>query len=85
MGTIFLPGYTVCMKTAVSIPDDVFNEAEELAKRSNISRSQLYANALRALLLEDRGVTEALDRVYLSPSDRAVTAAARRTITRSEW
>ncbi len=74
------------MKTAVSIPDDVFNEAEELAKRTRISRSELYANALRVLLREDRGVTEALDRVYRNvPSDHAVTAAARRTVSRSEW
>lgn len=74
------------MKTAVSIPDDVFNEAEQLAKRSRISRSELYANALRALLLHDHGVTEALDQVYRNvPSDRAVTGASRRTISRSEW
>ena len=73
------------MKTAVSIPDDVFNAAEELAKRSHISRSELYANALRALLLQDQGVTEALDRIYRNvPSDRAVDEAARRTIARSK-
>ena len=74
------------MKTAVSISDDVFNEAEELAKRTRISRSELYANALRALLREDRGVTDALDRIYRSvPSDHVVNAAARRTVSRSEW
>ena len=74
------------MKTAVSIPDDVFNEAEELAKRSRISRSELYANALRALLLEDQGVTESLDRIYRNvPSDPALTRAARRTVSTSEW
>lgn len=74
------------MRTAVSIPDDVFNEAEELAKRSRISRSELYANALRVLLREDRGVTEALDRVYRRvPSDHVVNAAARRTVSRSDW
>jgi metal-responsive CopG/Arc/MetJ family transcriptional regulator len=35
------------MKTAVSIPDDVFRDAERLAKRLRRSRSQLYADALR--------------------------------------
>ncbi len=74
------------MRTAVSIPDDVFNEAEELAKRSRISRSELYADGLRALLREDRGVTEALDGIYRNvPSDHVVNAVARRTVSRSEW
>lgn len=74
------------MKTAVSIPDDVFNEAEELARRTKVSRSELYAHALRALIAKDRGVTEALDRVYRNvPADSAVKAAARRTFTRTEW
>jgi metal-responsive CopG/Arc/MetJ family transcriptional regulator len=35
------------MKTAVSIPDDLFEQAEELARRSKKSRSQLFADALR--------------------------------------
>jgi len=34
------------MKTAVSVPDEVFDEAEHLAKRLKISRSELYAKAL---------------------------------------
>ncbi len=40
------------MKAAVSIPDDVFNEAEDFARRPNVSRSELYATALRALLAQ---------------------------------
>ena len=35
------------MKTAVSIPDDVFEEAEPLARRTRKSRSQLFCEALR--------------------------------------
>ena len=82
----FIPGYTFPVKTAVSIPDDVFNAAEELARRTNVSRSELYANALRALIAKDCGVTESLDQVYRDvPSDPAVANAARRTISRSEW
>ncbi len=38
------------MKTAVSLPDQVFEAAEALAKRLGISRSELYANALKAYL-----------------------------------
>jgi len=35
------------MKTAVSIPDPLFKHAERLAKRSKLSRSELYARALQ--------------------------------------
>ena len=39
-------GYTIGMKTAVSLPDDVFRSAELFAKRARKSRSRLYAEAL---------------------------------------
>ncbi len=74
------------MKTAVSIPDDVFNEAEDFARRTNVSRSELYATALRALLAQDVEITRSLDRIYSSiPADPAVTAAACRTLNKSVW
>ena len=38
------------MKTAISLPDKVFEAAETLAGRLGISRSELYANALKAYL-----------------------------------
>lgn len=38
------------MKTAVSLPDSIFEEAEALARQLGISRSELYANALKAYL-----------------------------------
>ena len=34
------------MKTAVSIPDDIFEKAEDLARRMKKSRSKLFSNAL---------------------------------------
>ena len=42
------------MKTAVSIPDDVYDEAERLAEELGLSRSALYTQALKALLDECR-------------------------------
>jgi metal-responsive CopG/Arc/MetJ family transcriptional regulator len=39
-------GHTIGMKVAVSIPDDVFAEAEALAKRMKSSRSEIYSRAL---------------------------------------
>jgi metal-responsive CopG/Arc/MetJ family transcriptional regulator len=54
------------MKTAISIPDPIFESAEKLAKRLGISRSQLYSDAVDALIEKYRysGVTEHLDAVY---------------------
>jgi len=60
------PGYTALVKTAVSLPDPVFEAAEQLARRLRLSRSQLYAEAIRRFVAEHRGrgVTELLNQVY---------------------
>ena len=42
--------YTKFMKTAVSLPDEIFRQAEATAKKLRISRSQLYATALSEYL-----------------------------------
>jgi metal-responsive CopG/Arc/MetJ family transcriptional regulator len=54
------------VKTAVSIPDGLFESAEGFAKRRGMSRSELYAKALDAYLAEHKaeGITERLDAVY---------------------
>ncbi len=88
------PGYTCGMKTAVSIPDDVFEEAERLARRTKRSRSEIYGRALAEYLARhapDR-VTEAMDQVIGELDvqedggvDPFVTEAGRRTLERSEW
>ena len=54
------------MKVAVSIPDAVFEAAEELAARRRCSRSSLYAQALEHLLAEadSNDITARLDAVY---------------------
>lgn len=54
------------MKTAISIPDPIFEEAEDLARRLRLSRSELYTRAVRAYLDTHNGtrVREALDKVY---------------------
>jgi metal-responsive CopG/Arc/MetJ family transcriptional regulator len=60
------------MKTAISLPDRVFHEADEAAKRLGISRSELYARAVEAFVDAHRGenVTEALNRVYAEQSSQ---------------
>jgi metal-responsive CopG/Arc/MetJ family transcriptional regulator len=54
------------MKTAISLPDPVFEAAEQLAKRLGVSRSELYASAITEFINRhrSRGVTELLNQVY---------------------
>jgi predicted transcriptional regulator len=54
------------MKTAVSIPDEIYQDAERLAKRLNKPRSQIYADALREYLArhDPDAITAALNEVY---------------------
>jgi len=77
------------MKTAISIPDEVFARAEKLARRLKKSRSELYSHALREYVARHAPeyVTETLDRVHSeSPVERDFSqAAARRTLRRSAW
>jgi metal-responsive CopG/Arc/MetJ family transcriptional regulator len=78
------------MKTAVSLPDHVFRAAERQARRTNKSRSQLYAEALAEYLARHAPdeVTAAMNRVVeklREPADPFVAAAARRVLERSEW
>lgn len=78
------------MKTAVSLPDDVFRAAERHARRARKSRSQLYAEALAEYLSRHAPdeVTETMNLVIdqlNEPTDRFVTATARRILERSVW
>jgi metal-responsive CopG/Arc/MetJ family transcriptional regulator len=78
------------MKTAVSLPDEVFRAAERHAKRTRKSRSQLYAEALSEYLVRHspEEVTEAMNRVVEAvgeQSDLFVRRAARRVLERTEW
>jgi hypothetical protein len=77
------------MKTAISIPDEVFTAAERLARRLKKSRSELYSRALREYVARHGPdyLTETLDRIYgESASDKDfATAAARRALRRSPW
>ncbi len=59
-------GYTVGMKTAVSVPDDIFRLAEATARRLRVSRSELYTKAIAEFLKQQdtRSITERLNRVY---------------------
>lgn len=82
-------GYTCGMKTAISIPDDLFDDAERLARALKKSRSRLYGDAVREYVARHSAerVTETLDRVCVEagPGGDFTRAAARRTLERSDW
>ena len=78
------------MKTAVSIPDTLFQAAETFAHHSGISRSELYAKAIAEYIASRRyiNITEALNKVYsddtLSLEDELYSMQIK-SIPREEW
>ncbi|MGO9513053.1 MAG: hypothetical protein ACLP2F_05350 [Steroidobacteraceae bacterium] len=79
------------MKIAISVPDDVFKEAESLARRLNTSRSELYSRALKEFVghhVPER-VTERMNQVVAEiggdKPDVFRAEAARRVFKRTEW
>ncbi len=90
--TRYNQSYTKPMKTAISIPDSLFEEAERLAKVRGWSRSELYANAVTAYVNSERfaGVREKLDSVYgLNQEDSAIDPlladAQVRSLSKEKW
>jgi metal-responsive CopG/Arc/MetJ family transcriptional regulator len=78
------------VKTAISIPDGVFEAAERLARQLGLSRSQLYRNALLELLqrYRDGRITERLNEVYGredSGLDSVSYQLQRKSLPRDEW
>ena len=79
------------MKTAISLPDDLFRAAERHARRQRKSRSQLYAEALAEYLARHSPdeVTEAMNRVIERLGEPGpepfLAGTARRVFERSEW
>jgi metal-responsive CopG/Arc/MetJ family transcriptional regulator len=78
------------MKTAISIPEKLFESGEEFAQRRGMSRSELYATALRHYLEEHRGemITERLDEVYGEKSgslDAGIAHMQARSLPEDDW
>ena len=78
------------MKTAISIPDQVFEAAESLAHRLGVSRSELYAKAVEAFIKQHRnqGVTARLNEVYSAESNSLEDEYYKlqhRSIDREDW
>jgi metal-responsive CopG/Arc/MetJ family transcriptional regulator len=78
------------MKTAISIPDDVFASADALADQLGVSRSELYATAVAEFVAKHRAgdVTARLDAVYGTQPTRlepALRRAQARAARRAAW
>ena len=78
------------MKTAVSVPDDLFRMAEATARRLRVSRSQLYAKAIAEFLERQRGnaITERLNDVYSrhpAKVDSGLHCSQLKTIEKDVW
>jgi hypothetical protein len=76
------------MKTAISIPDPIFEQAELLAQELSLSRSELYTKAVEVFISHHQSadVTEKLNQVYAEESsapDSVLLALQARSIARS--
>ncbi len=80
------------MKTAISIPDPLFQAAEQLAAKMGLSRSELYRRAVTRYLASHSEfvVREALDKLYgedagLSRLDTAIEYLQNVSLPEEEW
>lgn len=80
------------MKTAISIPDDVFDQAERAAKRLGLSRSELFTRAIQAYLATraEQNITNSYDAAFAddagtSDVDELRRESTRRALSEVEW
>lgn len=87
-----IPGYTVRMKTAISVPDETFEEVERRAAALGMSRSEFFTTAARRYIreLDAQSLTERIDAALATAgadaSSRAAVRAGRRTLAaEDDW
>jgi metal-responsive CopG/Arc/MetJ family transcriptional regulator len=81
------------IKTAISLPDSLFEQVEDLARDLNVSRSQVVSLALEEFVRRhhNRQLLDAINRAYETPQDpeeHVRTPARRREhrrIVEGEW
>jgi len=78
------------MKTAISIPNDIYYSADQLARRLGMSRSELYSKAVSTYISthKNEAVTEALDKIYAeetSQIDSAINMMQLKSLPKEEW
>jgi metal-responsive CopG/Arc/MetJ family transcriptional regulator len=77
------------MKTAISVPDPIFERVEQASAQLGVSRSEFFARAAERWLaqLDDDGTTAAIDRAIqdVEPDTAFASEAARVVAESSEW
>ena len=78
------------MKTAISIADDVFREAEKAAKSLGMTRSEFFTRAVRDFLgiRRERAITASYDEAFADGEDdldQFRGKASRRALLNVEW
>ncbi len=78
------------MKTAISLPEALFRDADELARRMKTSRSDVYRQALEEFVARHDvdAITDALDRALAEieqTTDEFSGAASRKILEQTEW
>ena len=78
------------MKTAISIPDTIFQQAEKAAQQMKMTRSELYTKAIASFLERHhaQSVYENLNEVYAKESStlpQEFAAAQAALLATEEW
>lgn len=78
------------MKTAISIPDPIFQAAENMAKHLGMSRSELFTVAMSEYIKahDDQDITQSLNKVYSqteSQLDKQIASMQMGSISKEEW
>lgn len=80
------------MKTAISVPQDIFDLSEKLAKKLKISRSAVFALGVKRLgedeAIDEDAIVERINAVCARTDtslDPAVKRLQARTLQRDEW
>lgn len=90
LGNRYENSYTSHIKTAISLPDDLFQRGEQHATYTALSRSELYARALEHYLTihDDAAVTAALNDLYATEDSRHephIEALTLEALRSDEW
>ena len=87
-----IPGYTLVVKTAISVPDETFEKASRRAQDLGMSRSEFFSRAAARYLDEldtesvTRQIDAAVDALGLDDSSSAAVGAGRRALeAQADW
>jgi metal-responsive CopG/Arc/MetJ family transcriptional regulator len=86
-----IPGYTGGMKTAISLPDEIYEQATRQAAELGISRSEFMARAARSYLDQfaahslTRQIDEALQTTHDDSNAGAATAGRHFLAGQDDW